>query len=711
MSLSRQILIGVVGGVLVGLFFGERVGFLQVAADAYVKLLQMTVLPYVTVSLVAGLGRLDFDQAKSLALRAGAVLGVLWAIALGCVFLFPLTFPSIETASFFSTTLVQEREPFDLINLYIPANPFYSLANNVVPAVVLFSVVLGVALIGVPTKARLLEVLDVINAAFSRANNLIVRLTPVGIFAIAASAAGTLAIEQFERLQVYLIGYVAVALLVSLWILPGLITTVTPLRYREILGTMRDGLLTAFMTGNLFIVLPMLVEQSQALMRKHGLSGSDAALPEVIVPASFNFPHVGKLLALSFVLFAGWFADASVSVSDYPRLAGTGLVVLFGNINAAIPFLLDLFRIPADTFQLFLATSVVNARFGTLMAAAHTIVMALVGSWAIAGRLEISPRRIVRYVVMSVLLTAATVTAARALCHAVVSTRYERDQMLMGMRLSLGHGPAKTVSTPAANSDGSIVTVDRVRATRVLHVCWVPDALPFAFLNGRGELVGFDVEMAQDLASVLNATAEFVKVPRGDMPGLLRGGTCDLLIGGIVVTAERAVDVRFSKSYLDETLAFVVPDHLRQVYSSWDDIRRRGNVAIAVPPLREYEQKVRAQLPDAKFVPLTSADVGFRELGRSVEALALPAERGSAWTLLHPQFSVAVPRPGLSKVPLAYPIARQDDAFATIVNTWIDLKTKDGTVEALYDRWILGRTTTSRKPRWSILRDVLHWAD
>ena len=74
-------------------------------------------------------------------------------------------FPPLQTASFFSTTLLETREPFDLVGLYIPSNPFNSLANNVVPAVVLFSVVLGVALIGVPEKARLLDVLGVISTA------------------------------------------------------------------------------------------------------------------------------------------------------------------------------------------------------------------------------------------------------------------------------------------------------------------------------------------------------------------------------------------------------------------------------------------------------------------------------------------------------------------------------------------------------------------
>ena len=521
MSLSRQILVGLTLGVLTGVFFGERVAFLQVGADIYIKLLQMTVLPYVTVSLISGLGRLDLTQAKVLGLRAGAVMAILWGIGLGAVFLFPLTFPSVQTASFFSTTLIEAREPFDLVALYIPSNPFYSLANNVVPAVVLFSVVLGVALIAVPTKQRLLDVLDVINAAVSRANNLIARLTPIGIFAIAAAASGTLAVEQIERLQVYLIGYVAIALLISLWILPGLITALTPLSYREVVGTMKDALVTAFMTSNLFIVLPMIVEHSQALMRRHGLTREqDTALPEVVVPASFNFPHVGKILSLSFVLFAGWFADAAVPIGDYLRLASTGLVVLFGNINAAMPFLLDMFRIPADTFQLFLATSVVNARFGTLMAVTHTMVMALVGSWAIAGRLEINARRIVRYLVVSLVLTIVTVSAARILCGATVSSTYDRDQMLMGMRLLTGHGTAKMVAAPPA-SEAPSSTVGRVRSSGVLRVCWLPDALPFAFVNSRQELVGFDVEMMQDLAAELNATAEFVQIPRAELVTVL----------------------------------------------------------------------------------------------------------------------------------------------------------------------------------------------
>jgi hypothetical protein len=43
------------------------------------------------------------------------------------------------------------------------------------------------------------------------------------------------------------------------------------------------------------------------------------------------------------------------------------------------------------------------------------------------------------------------------------------------------------------------------------------------------------------------------------------------------------------------------------------------------------------------------------------------------------------------------------------VNTWIELKQKDGTLNRLYKYWILGLDAAPKQPRWSIIRNVLHW--
>src|SRR5512145_3068927 len=127
-------------------------------------------------SLIEGVGSLGGAGARRLLLRVGTLSLVLWAIALGAVMLMPLAFPEVKSASFFSTTLVENRPPLDFVALYIPSNPFHSLANNIVPAVVLFSIFLGVALIGIERKQGLLEVLALLERALKRANQFAVSL-------------------------------------------------------------------------------------------------------------------------------------------------------------------------------------------------------------------------------------------------------------------------------------------------------------------------------------------------------------------------------------------------------------------------------------------------------------------------------------------------------------------------------------------------------
>ena len=711
LSFSNQILVGLGAGILVGLVVGEKAAFLDWAADGFIKLLQMTVLPYVTVSIITSLGTLRPEQARLLGLRAGLIIVSLWLIALAYAFLIPLAFPAVERGAFFSTTLVERRPPFDFVGLFIPSNPFHSLANSVVPAVVLFSMLVGVALMGMERKQPLLDVLSIVSAALSRVTRFLVKLTPYGLFAIAAVTAGTLELEQFKRLEVYLVAYVLVALLVSLWVLPGLVAALTPIGAREMLGRTRNALVTAFMAADLFIVLPILTEASKDLLERHGLDREQAsAIPDIVIPASFNFPHSGKLLSISFILFAGWFWDSVVPVGEWPQLALTGLVTFFGSMQVAVPFLLDLFRIPADANQLFQATAVINSRFGTLLAAVHTLTVALLGTCAITGRLEFRPARLVRFALVTFLLTAVTLGGARIVLGRMVGLGEESSAVITGMKPLYPTVEAVVHRDPPparpASTDPLLTSIaDRGR----LHVGYAVDSLPFAYFNRAGDLVGFDVELAHQLARELGVGLEFFPVDRDTAAERLDAAEVDIVMSGIVVTTPRASRMLFTTSYLDETLSFVVRDHRRAEFATWAAIRAKRGLVVAIPDTPYYVQRAKDLLPQVEIHTVRTVGEVFGEGELPFDAAILPAERASAWTLLHPQFSVVVPEPGTIKLPLAYPVARHDEAFASFVNTWIELKRKDGTMDALYRHWILGQHPAAKKPRWSILRDVLGW--
>jgi len=711
LSLSAQIAIGLVAGAFLGIFLGEVVAPIGIIADVYILLLQMTVLPYITFSLIAGLGSLTPHQARMIFSKVGLLLLVLWIISLFLVFIMPLAFPKWESASFFSTSLIEPRHSFDFLNLYIPANPFNALANNIVPAVVLFSIVLGIALIGVENKKEFLTFLDVLVRALSTISQFIVRLTPIGLFAIVANLAGTLKLEEMERVQVYLLAFSAMSALLALWILPGLVTALTPVSYREVLKLTGDALITAFMTGNLFVVLPILIEASKTILGRYSSKEKELlSLPDVIVPASFNFPHSGKVLSVSFILFAAWFANISLSVADHAKLGIVGVLSYFGSLNAAVPYLLDLFRIPIDTFQLFLATGLVNSRFGSAVAAMHTFALAVLGSCAMSGLLIIKPKKILHYGLITVALTAVTIGGLRFYFGHAIEHKYTKADVIKGMELTRKQVPAVVHRSFMARSEsGELSPMNRIQAHGNLRVGYLPDSLPYAYFNSRGNLVGLDIDMAHQLAGDMGVSLEFVPLDRNKISEQMNECDCDVLMSGYVITTERAREMLLSNSYLDEHLAFVTLDYRRGDFLSRDSILAHPALRIGAPNVPYYIAKLREYAPNARLVTLTAVSNPFENSLNGLDAIAITAERGSAWSLLYPQYSVVVPQPDVLTIPVAYAVRQKDGELLSFLNTWLELKKKDDTISQLYDYWILGKNAERSRPRWSVLRDVLHW--
>src|SRR4029450_4678182 len=94
-----------------------------------------------------------------------------------------------------------------------------------------------------------------------------------------------------------------------------------------------------------------------------------------------------------------------------------------------------------------------------------------------------------------------------------------------------------------------------IQAQELLRVGYLPDNLPFAFFNGKGDLVGFDIEMAHGLARDLGVRLAFVPVARDRMTEQVNEGYCDIIMSGTVITPERAQEGTVSAPNMDITMA------------------------------------------------------------------------------------------------------------------------------------------------------------
>ncbi|KPK61226.1 MAG: hypothetical protein AMJ59_01930 [Gammaproteobacteria bacterium SG8_31] len=711
-SAFSKVIWGLGLGIFVGLFFGESAGALKVFGDAYVRLLQMTVVPYVFVSLISGLGRLEADHARRLGAHGGALVLFLWGLALATLVALPLAYPDWQAGAFFSTTLIAEKVPFDPLLLYIPANPFYSLANTILPAVVVFSILMGIALISVPNKAGLLQGLDNVTQTLMRITNWVVRLTPYGIFAIAASAAGTMRPEALGKLQVYLWVYFGAWLILTFLILPLLVTRAAGIPFREVLRRARTAMVTAIATGSVLVVLPMIAESCKDLLRQRGLDNSDSRTTiDVLVPTAYSFPSVGTLLGLGFILFAGWYSGSSMGADQYPQFLVMGMLSAFGQMAVALPFLLDMFRLPADLFQLYLLGSVITGRLATGLAAMHGVVISLLGAAALVGAM--SWRRLLQVAAIGLATIFVSMAALGFVLTKAIPYEYEGEHVFVSMRVpeptAQVVGDDEAPREPLSEADLRRDRLDVIRARATIRIGYMPDRLPFAYRNKYGDVVGFDMEILHRMASDLGLAVEIVRVERSDIDGALKTGRVDLVAGGLAITPMQAAVRAYSTPYGHHSVGFMVRDHDRGKFSSLAKLRKIPELKIAIPENRFFEEPASRWLPDATLVPVSSPRGFLRGELEDVDGMLGSAEAAGAWSLIYPQFSVAVPTDLSVRFPMAFALPQGQPDWLNFVDSWIALATTSGIVDRAFSRWILGQEIRAEKERWSILGNVLGW--
>lgn len=701
-----MILLAVALGILTGLFLGEWCQHLKVIGQAFIALMQVSVLPYIFVSLIQSFGCLDPGQAKSLAKRGIIMVLALWSVVFALMTLMPLTFPNWQSSSFFSPSILIGTNDLDYIKLFIPANPFNALANNVVPAVTLFSIMCGVVLMGIPRKQNLLALLDVSGEVLSRLTLLLVKLSPIGIFALVADAAGTMYPEQLSRLVVYLAAFLTMGGLLFFLILPLLLTAFTPFKYRELMVVSRTAMLTVLLTGNLFIVLPLLVDNTKKLFELHRISNEDSRnMAKIIIPITFILPCAGQLMDLLFILFAAWFNNVQFAPLDYLNLYGTGTLTLFGSAKVAIPFLLSIFQLPSDMFELFTVSSVItdNVKYA-VEAFAVFCFAALFAAW-MTGRAVWSWRKLAPRLIIIGVISAPVLAGLGFVLSNVVRPPADQRQTLDAMRIKSTLDTEVFAALPPPQPPCETGHLDRIRKTGVLRVGSNMNMMPFAFFNSRHELIGLDVEMAHQLATDLGCTRiEFYPISFDDPASPLNANQVDIVMSNLSISAGRLGKLAFTDHYLELSLALVVPDYRKDELIKNPRMILTPSFAIAALAGADFD-RLKKYLPNHLLVKLNSYDEFFS--GKCpAKALLTTAETGSAWTILHPEYDLFIPKRQFRDI-IAYGIENGDTQFLEYLNLWLKLKRLNGEFDRGYDYWIKGINVQPKPERWSILNNVI----
>jgi ABC-type amino acid transport substrate-binding protein len=494
-------------------------------------------------------------------------------------------------------------------------------------------------------------------------------------------------------------------------VLPLLVTSLTPIRYRDLLRAAQEPLLTAIATGKLFVVLPQIADKCEQLIRGEDESPSkvEESMASIVVPLAYPFPHIGKILAFVFISFAAWYVGRGLTTGQVTAMAATGAVSSFASPLVSMPYLLDQYQLPQDLMALFILPGFVTMRLGDVVGVMHLMALTLIVTRVRQGGFRIRWRRLAAMTVCTLVCLACAEAASRWYL-ASTTLEYDLDDRLLSLEVPSPYGDVVVYESrdqlPSRLPPNSS-TMERIKTDKVLRVGYHPDHVPYSFFNQQQHLVGLDVELMHRLAVRLQVRLEFVPYAYDTVVDQLETGEIDIAVGGLILEPERLLRAGFTQPYQTATIAVVLPDHRRDEFDTWDDPQMPGDLRLGVIH-EDLAVAARRRLPNVEIVVINSIRSFFTQTANDLDGLIIPGEEGAAWNILHPEYTVVVPEP-VVKRPVGMAVRSTDVEWLHFLDRWLDFERLDGSLDELRAYWVEGGGTQKRSPRWCVLRDVLHW--
>ena len=160
--------------------------------------------------------------------------------------------------------------------------------------------------------------------------------------------------------------------------------------------------------------------------------------------------------------------------------------------------------------------------------------------------------------------------------------------------------PAMGCAETEGNGNGAIL--ESILARGVLRVGTAGDYMPMSYLDPEtGNYVGFDAELAEDLAAALGVKVQYIETSWPTLMEDTLAGKFDLAVCGITITEARKEQALMSEGYLGngKTVLCRAEDAAR--YTSLEAINR-PEVRVMENPGGLNEKFARENLPDATLI-------------------------------------------------------------------------------------------------------------
>ena len=365
--------------------------------DIFLHAINMIVIPLVFLSTVLGISTMtDSKSMGRIAVKTFLyfIVTAVLAAAVGVIVADVLRpgygthKAEVDAGGILETAQATESSTLmDIIVDIVPSNIFEAFSSGNILPIIFFSLLLGyfITKIRGNRQATINNVFESFSDAIMALTNFIIRLAPLGIFAIVMVLVGKQAsdlgaLKECFRNFAFFVIVVWISLIVMggivLPIMVGLMAKVSPIKH---LKQIYSALMVAFSTSSSYSALPLIISDAK---EKMGVSNNIASFT---VPLGITFNKIGTIVyECVAVIFVAQAVGMDLTAAQQVSLIGASIVTVLGAPSVpmagviTLAVLLAALGLPTDYIGMFMAIDILCDMPKTLLNAYRVSCSAII---------------------------------------------------------------------------------------------------------------------------------------------------------------------------------------------------------------------------------------------------------------------------------------------------------------------------------------------
>ena len=209
--------------------------------------------------------------------------------------------------------------------------------------------------------------------------------------------------------------------------------------------------------------------------------------------------------------------------------------------------------------------------------------------------------------------------------------------------------------------------------------------VPWAMKDKKGELIGFEIDIAKKLAKNMGVKVEFVPTKwSGIIPALITG-KFDVLIGGMTITTQRNLKINFTRPYYFTEQGLMA--HKKKAAGFQVKDFNRPDVTIAARLGSTAAVAAKQQFPKAKLRLFDDEPAAVQELRNgNVHAMVSAQPLPSSMAIEYPD-TIMVYDEVMMLEAIGIGVRKSDNDTLNLINNWIEINRNNGWIQGRYAYW------------------------